>query len=258
MYPPSSELTDLRDSIECIRRHEKELRLFNVDGTDAIRETLGAFFETQNVRIVVDRTASGRPEDIAVLSDATEVLAVVDMSLLRELVEDVPAGTGQLGIADGEYEDVLRYLKETTFRSYDTEQLLFASREIEDRARRVGRGSIHAGFQRCSVIATQRSVYTDLARRGVSVHAYGVPDATPPDLGPGHVHAVPTDEIAKTWFVVFDGGGNDTQKTALLAREHDGGRFDGVWTYDPGLVDHVLGHLTQTYDASTDGAMSGL
>ncbi len=247
----------LRDSIEYIRDHEKELRLFNVDPADTIHEELGAFFNTQNVRITVNRTASGKPEELAVLSNATEVLAVVDVSTLRELLEDVSTGTGDLGIADREYESVLRHLKETTFTSCDTEQLLYASREIEDRARRVGQGSIHTGFQRCSVIVEQRSIYADLARRGVSVRAYGVPDATPPDLGSGHVHAVSTDEVAETWFVVFDGGGNNTQKTALLAHERDKDAFHGVLTYDPGFVDHILEYLNRSYGSPSDGVLSG-
>jgi DICT domain-containing protein len=254
MSTGSGELVGLRDSIEYIRNREKELCLLNVDPTDIINEELATFFNTQNVRITINRTASGKPEEVAVLSNAIEVLAVVDVSILRELLEDVSTGTGHLGIADKKYEDVLRHLKETTFTSRDTEQLLYASREIEDRARRVGQGSIHAGFQQCSIMAEQRSVYTDLASRGVSVHAYGIPDATPPDLGARHVHAVSTDEIAETWFVVFDGGGDDRQKTALLAHERDEDAFYGAWTYDPELVDYVLGYLTQTYDSSPDDA----
>jgi hypothetical protein len=253
----SNKLLGLRGTIEYIGHHQKEFRLFNVDPSDAIHEELGTFFQTQNVRITVDRTASGKPTEIGVLSDATGVLAVVDVSTLRELLGDVPTGTGDLGVADEEYESVLRHLKKTTFTSRDAEQLLYASREIEDRARRVGQGSIHTGFQRCSVIAEQRSIYADLARRGVSVHAYGVPDARPPDLGSGHVHAVSTDEIAETWFVVFDGGGDDTQKTALLAHERDENAFYGFWTYDPSIVDRVLDHLNQTYDTSTDDVKAG-
>jgi hypothetical protein len=240
---------DLRDSIEYIRNHEKELHLFNLAQTDAIREDLRAYFQTQNVRIIDDRTASGKPKDVAVLSNATEVLALVDVSTLRELLEGVPTGTDELGIADGEYVSVLRHLKETTFASCDTKQLLYASREIEDRARRVGQGSIHAGFQRCSVMTEQRSIYADLARRGVSVHAYGTPDTMPPNLGSSRIHAVQTDDIAETWFVVFDGGDDGTQKTALLAHEHDENAFYGIWTYDPTIVNYVLGHLNQTYDS---------
>ena len=143
-------------------------------------------------------------------------------------MDGVPTATGDFGINDGEYERLLGHLKETTFTSSDTEQLVYASREIEDRARRTGRGTVHAGFQQCSVMSEQRSVYTDLARRGVAVYAYGVPDARPPTLGPGHVRAASTDEITETWFVAFDGGGDETQKTALLAHERDDGTFDGV------------------------------
>ena len=243
---------DLRDSIEWIRRHEKELRLFNTDPTDAIHEELETYFETLNVRIGVEQTASDSPEDVAVLSDESAVLAVVDVSMLRRLLEEGPSGAGEVGIADEKYECILRHLKETTFTSYDTRKLLYASREIEDRARRTGEGSIHAGFQQCSVIAEQRAIYTDLARRGVWVHAYGVPDVTPPDLGPAQIHASRADEIAETWFVVFDGGGSDAQKSALLAQECDENTFYGIWTYDPTFVDQVLAHLTQTYGAPTD------
>jgi len=247
---------NLRDSIEFVRRHEKELRLFNVDPADVILEALRTYFEAQNVRITAGRTASGAPEGVAVLSNATGVLAVVDVTTLRELLCGAHAGIGGLGTADGKYDALLRFLKETTFTSFDTEQLLYASREIEDRARRTGQGSIHAGFQRCSVMRQQRSVYTDLSRHGVAVHAYGVPDAPPPALRLGQVHAVSTDEIARTWFVVFDGGGDEAQKTALLARDDAESGFYGSWTYDPGFVDHILGYLNHAYAGAPDDAIS--
>jgi DICT domain-containing protein len=258
MDADSAALFDLRDSIEYIKGHEKELRLFNVDSTDTIHDDIRAYFGALNVRITGRQTASGAPEDVAVLSNETDVLAVVDVATLRQLLEDAPRGPDQLGIADGKYEDILGYLKETTFTSCDTEQLIYSSREIEDRARRIGRGSIHVGFQQCSIMAEQRSVYTDLARRGVSVHAYGVPDEAATELGSGHVHAVSADEIAETWFVVFDGGGDDTQKTALIARESDENAFYGIFTYDPGFVDHVLTHLDQTYGSALEGGLSAL
>lgn len=85
MDADSAALFDLRNSIEYTRHPERELSLLNVDPTDGIHEELGAFFETQNVRITVDRTVSGEPEEVAVLSNATDVLAVVDVSTLRVL-----------------------------------------------------------------------------------------------------------------------------------------------------------------------------
>jgi DICT domain-containing protein len=87
------------------------------------------------------------------------------------------------------------------------------------------------------------------------VHAYGVPDAPPPDLGSGQIHPVSTEEIAETWFVVFDGGGDESQKTALLAHERDEGSFYRSWTYDPGFVDRVLDYLNYTYNTAPDGTI---
>lgn len=238
---------NLRKTIEFIRTLEKELALFNLNSSDQLPEKLTAFFETQNVRITQNRTATGTPSEIAVLSTQSEVLAIVDLDVLRGLLTHSPTSADGIGIADTEYEAVLGHLKETTFTSYDTEQMLYASREIEDRARRVGQGTIHAGFQQCSVMAHQQSIYTDLTRRGLDVHMYGVADTTPPDIKRGQIHTSETAEIATTWFVVFDGAGEDTQKSALIAEEQDEDTFYGVWTYDAVIVDRVLDYLEQTY-----------
>lgn len=238
---------NLQRTIELINTLEKELALVNIDPSDPIDQQLAAYFETLNVRITTHQTATGLPADIAVLSSTDGVLELLDVDMLRELVEQKSVQSSDVGISDGAYEQVLGHLKETTFSSYDTEQMLYASREIEDRARRAGHGTVHAGFQRCSIIATQQPVYADLARQGVTVHAYGAPDTTPPDLADGRVHAIETDEIAASWFVVFDGGGDPSQKSALIAEERDDGSFYGGWTYDPKIVDSIVNHLEETY-----------
>ncbi|WP_299270642.1 DICT sensory domain-containing protein [Halorientalis sp.] len=244
---------DLRGCIEFVRQFRKELVLFNVRGDDAMEESLAAHFDSQNVVVTARRTASGAPENVAVLSDRDGVLATVDLETLRGLCDLAATGPHTLGVADVEYEAVLGHLKETTFSSYDAEQMVYASREIEDRARRVGHGEVHAGFQFISTIDDQVPIYTDLSRLGIDTHVYGVPDTTPPDIGPGHVHPVDAEEIAETWFVVFDGNGDDGQKSALIAGEQAAGEFYGVWTYDPKLVDEVLGHLEATYTATGGG-----
>ena len=236
----------LAQIVEAIHEHEKELTVFNCDAGESLVVDLCEFFRSQNVRIRAETTTSGSPTDVAVLSDRDRVRSIVSVSTLKELLEGVPPGADAVGIADGEYEPILEHLKETTFTSYDTEQMLYASREIEDRARRVRDGTIHAGFQRLSLLAEQRSIYADLAARGVEVHAYGVPDTPPPDID-GAVHPIENDEIAETWFVVFDGGGEDIQKSALLAEERGEGSFYGSWTYDATIVDSILEHLEATY-----------
>lgn len=236
----------LRDGIEFVRQLEKELYLFNTEPGSPVEDRLVSLFETQNVDIVTKRTSSGKPT-IAVLSGRDEVLAVVDISMLRALTEQVSAGPDSTGFADAEYEDILGNLKETTFTSYDAEQLLYASREIEDRARRVGGGTIHAGFQRVSIVNDQQHIYADLARRGLTVHAYGLPDAPVPDVGAGQIHTPETDEIADMWFVIFDGGETTEQKSALIAEERGENDFYGAWTYDAAIVDQLCAYLERTY-----------
>lgn len=247
----------LHQVIETIRAFEKELAVFNLDPSDSIPADLATYFETQNVRVTTHRTSSGAPT-VAVLSNGGEVLEVVSTDLLRAFVERSSSHSEGVGVSDGAYRPILRHLKETTFTAYDTEQMLYASREIEDRARRTGNGTIHAGFQRCSVLDDQRAIYADLDRRGVDVHVYGVPDAAPPDIGGGRIHAVETDEIAATWFVVFDGGGNESRKCALLAEERTGDTFYGAWTYDAGIVDAVVDYLGRTYRIDDAHTRTGL
>lgn len=241
---------NLKEAIEYVQGHRKDLVLFNL-GDPSVAGELAAYFESQNVRIQTAETVSGRPRELGVLTSGREFLTIVDVAMLRELVASVPTAR-DVGIADSEYSDILRYLKETTFTSYDTGQLLYASREIEDRARRVGGGTIHAGFQRLSIMGNEQEIYQDLDRRGVDVHAYGLSDAPLPDFGGGVIHATNTAEIATTWFVVFDGGGTTSQKTALIATERAEDDWFGAWTYDPGIVDNLCAYLDSTYRSPTD------
>lgn len=44
------------------------------------------------------------------------------------------------------------------------------------------------GFQHLSTMAGEQDIYADLARRGVTVHTDGIPDAPAPAIGDGTVH----------------------------------------------------------------------
>lgn len=244
----------LSDIIEAIERFEKELVVFNATDEEIAVE-LANYFETQNVVVETAETASGRPADVAVLSGRGEVLSIVDVGTFRELLESVPGAEDGVGIDDAAYEDFLAHLKETTFTSYDTRQMVYASREIEDRARRVRRGTLHSTFQEMGNFLEQREVYEDIARRGVEVHAYALPTDPPPDVPEVSVHAIDNEEIATTWVVAFDGGGRNDQKSALIAEERIPGLFYGAWTYDPGIVDRIVSYFEERYvDRTGDGA----
>lgn len=182
-------------------------------------------------------------------SEGCVELADCDGSTVRVDCSDLPTPLTHRAFETA-FGGVLSRIDRTTFASYDAAQMAATSREIEDRAWRYGRGSLHAGFQRTSTLATQERVYRHLARKDLDVHAYAVPEGDTPSVDGVDVHLVEDDEIAKTWFVVYDGDGDDESKCALVAEERDPGVFCGFWTYDSAVVDATLSHLSTRYVAS--------
>ena len=232
----------LAELIAGVEGHQKELTVFNAEerAVSALRER----FHDRNVSVGAEHTPSGRPTSFAVLSDGEEFVAAADVgAVLRP--EDGATSGGE----DGPRRPIVEHLDETLFTSYDIEQMVSASREIEDRAWRVGSGALHAGFQKLSILGEQMDIYERLAENGsLDVHAYAVPDAEVPDHGDGlTVHVERSDEIGRSWFVAYDGDGVDVNKCALVAEERDPRSFYGFWTYDPATVDWIIDHLESTY-----------
>jgi len=246
----------LTELITGVENHEKTLTVFNAgaDAVEAVRER----FHDRNVTVRAERTESGRPEAFVVLSagggadDATggedEAESFVTAANLADVLE--PRDPTGPEFEDGSYRPILDHLDETMFTSYDTRQMGAASREIEDRAWRLGKGSLHAGFQYLSILEDQMGVYERLAKKDrLDVHAYAYPDQ---ETVPAHetdltVHVERSTEIAASWFVAYDGGGVDVNKCALLAEERDDRTFYGFWTYDPDTVDWIVDYLEQSY-----------
>ncbi|OYR41867.1 DICT sensory domain-containing protein, partial [Halorubrum sp. Eb13] len=148
-------------------------------------------------------------------------------------------------------EPILDHLDETMFTSYSREDMVAASREIEDRAWRVGDGELHAGFQTLDVLTGEADTYDLLGEKErLSVHAYAANEGDPPDVEHYTVHVGETAEIRETWFVAYDGGGYDDAKCALLAEERAPGEFFGFWSYDPETVDYIIDYLAERYGGS--------
>jgi len=228
-------MSSLRRLMAEVRGREKTLTVYagrDADVVSALRE----YFASQHVAIeheVVDESPRAVLRD-----DGGERLASVGADALRELASRDLHEVGE----SAPYSPLLEHLDGTTFTSYDRRQMTMASREIEDRAWRANSGQLHAGFQRLSNVRKERETYEQLAASDLDVHVYGVPDA---DLGdpPFAVHGSDAEELALTWFVLFDGGGNREQSSALLAEEREDGGFYGFWTYDPTLVERALAAL---------------
>lgn len=238
----------LTELIAGVEAHEKTLTVYNAG--EAIVEDLRERFADRNLVVETGRADPG-PERFATLSHDGEFLSAVGIEELLAHPE-----SNRPGFDADAYHSILDHLDGTMFTSYSRRKMLAASREIEDRAWRVGDGELHAGFQRVSMLASQLETYTALGERGsLAVHAYAVPDQEVPEQRAFVVHPERSDEIGRSWFVAFDGGSLDLNKCALLAEERDPGSFYGFWTYDPGTVEYIIDHLASTYhpaDADAD------
>jgi len=232
----------LFELIAAVDAEEKTLTVFNPEA--GVPTALREHFADRNLAIE-EATSDAGPRNYAVLSRDDQFLAAIDVSdVLGDRKGVAP------GFARETYEVVLDELDETMFTSYDTERMIAASKEIEDRAWRGAAGELHAGFQTCSRFASQAEVYDHIAKRGsldvhVYAHAEGSDDVDPP-AGPT-LHLSTATEISDTWFVAYDGGDVEAAKCALLAEERMPGSFYGFWTYDPETVDAIIAHLRSTY-----------
>jgi hypothetical protein len=254
----------LSEIIAGVADHEKTLTVLNPADSEVVAD-LRAHLGERNVRVVAEATASATPRNIAVLTRDGTFLTAAGLDDLPALLGGPPVETGSAGgdvstDADGPIETpstrpILDFLDEELFASHDRRTMLAATEEIEDRAWRVGDGSLHAGFQRFSNLVPRIPAYERLAER-LDVHAYATPDGPVPDHEGFALHIERSSEIESTWFVVFDGAGEDASKCALVAEERDGGEpeggreesgFYGFWTYDPVTVDWILDHLRETY-----------
>lgn len=217
-------------------------------GTAADEDDLAAQFDARNVEIRFRELPPGGPDPFLAIRRNGEFRGAVPVAFLRSYLRppldrpDDPSGLSP------PYRALFDLLDDAVFGSLTRRQLLATSREIEDRARRTGRGTLHAGFQSLTAFRAQRAVYRDLAgETDLDVHVYAA-DASPDDLAdlPLTVHAGdgdPDGEIGRYWFLAFDGGGDDGRECALVAEQRGEDAYYGAWTYDPALVDRVVSAL---------------
>lgn len=231
----------LSELIAGVEANEKTLTVFNTE--QSIVDEFREFFADRNITVRGETTTSGKPGEFVTLSENDEVVTATGLESLRSLLVD----DARLGYRERPYQPLLRHLDETLFTSRNTEQMVAASREIEDRAFRVDDGRLHAGFQYVSTLETELPIYERLASSNVEVHAYAVPDERPPEHDGFTLHLERAAEIERSWFVVFDGGDDEQAACALVAEERDSREFYGFWTYGESTVGWILDYLDSTY-----------
>ncbi|MFD1564722.1 DICT sensory domain-containing protein [Haloarchaeobius amylolyticus] len=240
-------LADLIETIECQR---KTLEVHTDD--DTIFEALHRQFETRNVDV--------RHRSLGSLDGAGFVIVRgVDGAFRGALGHDQFAAILSprihppwvLAETDDDRSDLFSFLENTLFTSYSRRQMLATTREIEERAWRVGAGRLYAGFERALAFAVQTDVYERFGSHTSLTVAVFIDDEWTEPVPDGVTVVSERDsELGEYWFVVFDGGDNEQEACALLAEERRPGEFYGFWTYDPAMVTELVTYLETTYDTS--------
>lgn len=230
----------LADCIERIETNRKTIRVSDATGSDL--GSLESFFAPHDVDFEI-ADAADRPADVVdLLADGRRIAS----SPLDEVREYARAWDESMAVGlRAEQPAVVTRLTDNYFDSYDKRRMIMASRIVEFRAWNRGVGELHAGFQQLSKLDYQPEVYRNLAASDVDVHVYGEADREPlPELDLTG-HGSDADEVARHWWVAYDGGGEDEEKIVLLAQERGPNRFYGFWTEQPHLVDDVLDRMNR-------------
>lgn len=236
------------DIIDRVEGNDRTLTLYNTDVDDAVLREVAAYFEPQRVTLRRASTDDGFPRNFVVLHDDEQFLAAEDLPTLARYLRP-ETGIHRENLDEITYPDILRHVDDSTFTEYGKRRMIIASREIEKRAWRNRVGELHAGFQQLSIVETQGETYRRLGASDLDVHVYGQPDVEMGPSVPCTIHADDSPEMGASWFVVYDGDGDDAEKAALLATEVGDDVFSGFWTYDPAIVDEIYDYLVRTYPA---------
>ena len=175
-----------------------------------------------------------------------EVVGVIGVDAIERLIEPPLVMPGERdGVSKG-YRVLFDILEKTMFSGMSRRDLLAISREIEDRAFRVGNGTLKVSFQTFSTFRSQTEVYRTLATEtDLDIHIYAIEDWTPPAIPGITYHTDAAEQFEPYWVVAYDGGTDETQACGLVGKERSG-EFTGFWTNDSTVIEEI----TRTLDTS--------
>ena len=241
-------MNSLDDFIQTIERQRKTLEVHTDD--DATLETLRRQFETRNIDVCHRSLGSFDEQGFVIIRSVDgEFRGALGLDGFQAMLSPRIHPPWELVETDYDRTELFGFLEKTLFTSYSPRQMLATSREIEDRAWRVGTGRLYTGFERATALAAQREVYDRFGSAGSLTVAVFLGDDWTESVPEGvTVVSEAGSELGKYWFVVFDGGDNEQEACALLAEERRPEEFYGFWTYDPELVEQLVAYLETTYD----------
>ena len=172
-----------------------------------------------------------------------EVVGVVGIEAVEGLIEPPIVRPGERDEISEGYRVLFEILEKTVVSGMSRREFLAVSREIEDRAFRVGEGTLRVSFQTLSNFESQLDVYRTLATEtDLTIHIIGVEDWTPPAFAGITYHAEAVQGFEPYWALAFDGGADGTQACGLVAEELSDG-YTGFWTSDSSIVGEIAAAL---------------
>lgn len=235
---------DLAELLSAVERLRKDITVYAPEVDRDVVEQ----FATKNVSVDYRALPAAGPGGFVVLRDDDGFVGSVDLETLTELTSPPIPDVGDDPGIDPAYRALLEVLGDTLFSSFDRRQLLATAREFENRAWRVGDGTLRVGFQNPSALRAQVPTYARLGTEtDLDVHVYVSEEWTAAAIPGVTVHAEDAEEIGRFWFLAFDGGGDEANRCGLVAEERSPGEFYGFWTYDPDRVGELLAHLADRY-----------
>jgi hypothetical protein len=140
-------MDSLRDALEDVERRRKTLVVHTDDG--AVAEDLRHQFETRNVDVTRRPLGSIDDAGFVIVRDGDgDFQGAVGLDQFRAILSPTSRPPWELAEGDRDHATPFDFLENTLFSSYSRGQMVATSREIEERAWRVGSGRLYAGFQR--------------------------------------------------------------------------------------------------------------
>jgi hypothetical protein len=198
---------------------------------------------SQGIDAIWRKLPTGHQDAFVVIRRDSAFAETVPLTALQAFLCTPAIGSDDSGPPDSDPGRQLLYsaLANTLLSSLTPAQLLETSREFEDRAYRVGNGTLRVSFQSLSIFRSQRARYETLASdTALDIHVYGQADWEPPTIPGITFHPLTGTALEQVWLLAFDAAGDDQNKCALVAEETADGPFRGLWTYSPRLVDEIM------------------
>lgn len=240
----------LGDFVADVAKRRKTMVVYASDGAPDVASDVAAHFESRNVSVVHESIPAGGPDGFVVLRDEDGFVGAFSIETIAELL-DPPLfrPTYRTDVSDP-WRSLYEILDNTLFASFGRRQLLGATREIENRAWRIGAGTLRVGFQSVDALAAQVKVYRRLAEQtDLAIHAFveAGDEAVPAPDGVELFRSQGT-EIGDFWFLVYDAAGDPLNACALLAEERSDGAYYGFWTYDDDRVAALSTYLRDAHE----------